>query len=193
MKLTNSKFKASEYVISKDGKSIKCLNCGMTSHNPIDVRDRYCGNCHIFHERKKEDYEFSWLKIFKSAEKEDKENGIDLWLSNVPTAYRKRRINCPGDITIRHKRVSGAKTEHIKILEGECKAMLYIFDFLDCLIFVPIESIKRALMNHAFSVIPNKDQKTSLAVINLNDLKYLKIPIKKTEGQNFEKNFIGEK
>ena len=37
-----------KYVISKDGKSIKCLNCGMTSYNPIDVRDKYCGNCHVF-------------------------------------------------------------------------------------------------------------------------------------------------
>lgn len=23
-----------------------CPRCGMTSHNPTDVRERYCGNCH---------------------------------------------------------------------------------------------------------------------------------------------------
>lgn len=26
--------------------SIACPRCGMTSHNPNDVRERYCGNCH---------------------------------------------------------------------------------------------------------------------------------------------------
>lgn len=39
------------YEISEDGKSIKCLNCGMTSYNPIDVRELYCGNCHGYHQR----------------------------------------------------------------------------------------------------------------------------------------------
>lgn len=29
--------------------SITCLRCGMTSHNPNDVRYRYCGNCNEFH------------------------------------------------------------------------------------------------------------------------------------------------
>ena len=38
--------------ISADGRSIKCLDCGMTSFNPNDVRWRYCGNCHEFHEIK---------------------------------------------------------------------------------------------------------------------------------------------
>jgi hypothetical protein len=33
-----------------DGKSITCLLCGLTSHNPNDVRYLYCGNCHVFHE-----------------------------------------------------------------------------------------------------------------------------------------------
>jgi hypothetical protein len=28
--------------------SITCLHCGMTSYNINDVRNRYCGNCHIF-------------------------------------------------------------------------------------------------------------------------------------------------
>lgn len=26
--------------------SITCPRCGRTSHNPIDVRERYCGVCH---------------------------------------------------------------------------------------------------------------------------------------------------
>jgi hypothetical protein len=29
---------------------IRCLVCGLTSWNPHDVRERYCGHCHRFHE-----------------------------------------------------------------------------------------------------------------------------------------------
>jgi hypothetical protein len=35
----------------EDGhRSITCLVCGWTSHNPNDVRERYCGHCHAFHD-----------------------------------------------------------------------------------------------------------------------------------------------
>ncbi len=30
--------------------SITCLLCGMTSFNPTDVAQKYCGNCDVFHE-----------------------------------------------------------------------------------------------------------------------------------------------
>jgi hypothetical protein len=30
--------------------AIKCRLCGRVSHNPNDVKNRYCGNCHHFHE-----------------------------------------------------------------------------------------------------------------------------------------------
>src|SRR5205807_7468130 len=29
-------------------ESITCPLCGMTSHNPNDVKNGYCGNCHAF-------------------------------------------------------------------------------------------------------------------------------------------------
>lgn len=29
--------------------SITCPKCGLTSHHPWDVAQRYCGNCHQFH------------------------------------------------------------------------------------------------------------------------------------------------
>ena len=31
-------------------KSIKCPQCGMVSYNPNDVEERYCGNCHEYHD-----------------------------------------------------------------------------------------------------------------------------------------------
>ena len=39
------------FSIAPDGKSITCHVCGMTSHNPNDVRYKYCGMCHVFHEK----------------------------------------------------------------------------------------------------------------------------------------------
>jgi hypothetical protein len=30
--------------------SITCPQCGRTSHNPNDVRERYCGYCHQYHD-----------------------------------------------------------------------------------------------------------------------------------------------
>ena len=41
------------YIINGNGKSITCLLCGLTSHNPHDVEYIYCGNCHIYHEDQK--------------------------------------------------------------------------------------------------------------------------------------------
>lgn len=40
------------YSIGANGKNILCLDCGMTSWNLNDVRLRYCGNCHEFHDNK---------------------------------------------------------------------------------------------------------------------------------------------
>jgi len=28
-----------------------CPDCGRTSHHPMDVLNRYCGACHVFHPR----------------------------------------------------------------------------------------------------------------------------------------------
>lgn len=45
------------FTISKDKCSITCLKCGRTSHNLNDVKHRYCGHCHVFHE------DIDWLRI----------------------------------------------------------------------------------------------------------------------------------
>jgi len=38
------------YMLSTDGIAISCGRCGMTSYNPHDVENRYCGNCKVFHD-----------------------------------------------------------------------------------------------------------------------------------------------
>lgn len=37
------------YVIVET-RAIQCLVCGRVSYNPNDIRDKYCGFCHRFHE-----------------------------------------------------------------------------------------------------------------------------------------------
>jgi len=37
------------YTISADGQSITCHRCGLTSYHPMDVSQRYCGQCRMFH------------------------------------------------------------------------------------------------------------------------------------------------
>jgi ribosomal protein L37E len=36
--------------LADSGRAIRCLLCGTTSYNPNDIRHRYCGFCHVFHE-----------------------------------------------------------------------------------------------------------------------------------------------
>lgn len=31
-------------------ESITCPRCGRSSHNINDIKEKYCGNCHMFHE-----------------------------------------------------------------------------------------------------------------------------------------------
>ena len=116
---------------------------------------------------------FSNPNFLKASDEEDRKYGIDFWLCNIPVAFRKRRIKCPGDISIRYQITSGPKTEYYKILSGVYKAKLFIFEFEDKVIFAKVESIKKALLNHRFQVIPNKDGKTKGAYIKLENIKFL--------------------
>lgn len=38
------------YQIKENGKAIECWVCSYTSHNENDVKYKYCGMCHDFHE-----------------------------------------------------------------------------------------------------------------------------------------------
>lgn len=38
------------YSISADGQTITCHVCHRTSGHPDDIKNKYCGYCHTFHE-----------------------------------------------------------------------------------------------------------------------------------------------
>jgi hypothetical protein len=37
--------------VAKEAESIRCPKCGRVSYNAGDIRERYCGNCHEFHDQ----------------------------------------------------------------------------------------------------------------------------------------------
>lgn len=42
--------KIETFTIDQEANSITCLRCKKTSFNPNDVTNKYCGNCHMYHE-----------------------------------------------------------------------------------------------------------------------------------------------
>jgi hypothetical protein len=45
----SNKVKTYTLNVSSDGTSITCLRCKMTSYHPMDVKNRYCAKCKVFH------------------------------------------------------------------------------------------------------------------------------------------------
>ena len=119
------------------------------------------------------DFNFSKPSILRASNKEDQELGIDFWLCEIPVAHRKRRKKCPGDITIRLWRNSGASTEATKIIRDRCKADLFMFEFLDKVIFCSKKEIKFALITKKYKKILNRDGQTGFAAISLKEIKYM--------------------
>lgn len=37
-------------IVGSQGKYIECLTCGMKSYHSEDIKHRYCGWCHRFHD-----------------------------------------------------------------------------------------------------------------------------------------------
>lgn len=69
-KETEKEMKAKGYVLSDDQKAITCLACGLTSHNPMDVGMRYCGNCHAWIGEERCDFcdgEYAFAKDYKAV------------------------------------------------------------------------------------------------------------------------------
>ena len=41
------------YAVSFDGRVLFCRMCGHATDNPVDVGNRHCGNCHVWHDNTK--------------------------------------------------------------------------------------------------------------------------------------------
>jgi len=63
-------------LITSDGRSaIKCLRCGLTSHNSNDVEQLFCGNCHRWHTEER-------IGVFQERVR------VPAGIVNLPTVFR---------------------------------------------------------------------------------------------------------
>lgn len=53
--------------------SITCTDCGMTSYNPNDIKHKYCGNCHKWHDDTTERQQ----GLEETIEKQQQEYGLE--------------------------------------------------------------------------------------------------------------------
>lgn len=82
-------------------ESITCPKCGRTSHHPLDVKFRYCGNCHQYHdlilrqfgltESESKNY-IAWINA-DDNEKRSREAGTVGWQSDLFSAFQKLRLD----------------------------------------------------------------------------------------------------
>ena len=121
------------------------------------------------------DFAHSDVVCRKATYEEDVHQGIDIWLNDIPFAWRKRRISVTDhkQISIRASRSSGSKTEYQKLLDGDCKAMFYVFEFTDAIVICRVLDIVKCLRNEQFETQENPDGETSAMYIGLRDVKHL--------------------
>lgn len=103
-----------------------------------------------------------------------KENKDYILEGGFGIAYRRRRFNVDkfNEISIRNSRVSGAKTEKQKILDGKCKSRLFIYEFKDAWVVCTLEDISDSLKNDSGYVQPNSNGTTSAYYISLSKIRH---------------------
>ncbi len=121
----------------------------------------------------KDDYDFGFLSFYNSTDDEDRKQGIDGWIGEIPVATRKFRVSIKvyGDISIR-RRINN-KSEYEKIVNGEYKPVLYIFEYTDAYLICRIVDIAQCLLDLDYIEIPNKDNATSGLYIDIERLPHL--------------------
>jgi hypothetical protein len=123
------------------------------------------------------DFAFGEVAFVKPASEEDMKQGIDAWLGGISFAWRRRRISVLkyGEISVRHSRVSGTKTERDKLLDGSFKAVVYFFQFTDAVIVCRVSDVVGILQRQQYTVQGNPDGATTGCYIKLTDIPHLKI------------------
>ena len=121
------------------------------------------------------DMEYGQRVMIVTTPDADIKNDIDYTIGALNIAYRRRRFKMSkyGEISIRNSRTSGAKTERQKILDGECKSSLFIFEFLDGWVICNIATILHCLKTGQGYVKSNNDGITSAYYIPIKNISCL--------------------
>jgi len=123
-----------------------------------------------------ENLAFGEVKFSKPTPEQDRNQGYDAWLGEIPIAWRRRRIPLSqyGEISIRRTIASGGKTEIDKLLDGSFKAQIYVFQFPDAVVICLVKDIIECLKAKKYSQQSNRDF-TSAVYIKLKDINHLLI------------------
>ena len=122
-----------------------------------------------------EDMRFGQRMMLVSTPDADmKENKDYILEGGLGIAYRHRRFSVGkyGEISIRYQRKSGAKTEYQKILDGECKSHLFIWEFTDSWVICNLSNILDCLKLGVGYVKENNDGITSAYYINISQIRH---------------------
>ena len=109
---------------------------------------------------------------------EDRKQGIDYRLDNIPLAWRKRdfSINKYREISVRYARFSGFETEHSKLMSDKIKALYYVTEFSDAYVIHRVSDIKNYFQNtpeNKLTLIPNPDNETEGCYIPIDSLPHV--------------------
>lgn len=117
------------------------------------------------------------MMLVTTPDADIKENKDYILAGGLGIAYRRRRfpLGKYGEISIRNSRISGAKTEKQKILDGECKSQLFIWEFTDGWIVCKLSDVLEALLLDAGHMRYNNDGETSAYYIAFSKIKHLRI------------------
>lgn len=118
---------------------------------------------------------FGQRVMLTSTPDDDMKYNIDYVIGELTVAYRRRRISVKKyeQISIRNRRFSGAKTEAQKILAGECRALLYVFEFLDAWVICKVSDLAELLKGRGGEIVQNQDNTTEAVYLNIKDLPHL--------------------
>lgn len=93
----------------------------------------------------------------------DMKQNKDYIIGGLGIAYRRRRFT------------SGAKTERQKILDGECRAKLFIWEFEDAWVVCTLGDVTAALKSNAGYAKLNNDGITSAYYIAISKIQHLTV------------------
>jgi hypothetical protein len=122
-----------------------------------------------------QDMTFGQRAMIVTTPDADMKENKDYMIGDLGIAWRHRRFKVAkySEISIRYKRASGAKTEYQKILDGECKSQLFVFEFVNAWVICSYWAILKALKEDAGYVQPNHDGITSAYYISLDNIPHL--------------------
>ncbi len=123
----------------------------------------------------KRDFAFGYLVFKNSTDSEDKKEGIDGWIGDIPVATRKFRtsINEYQCISIRKRLFF--RSEYDKIIAGEFKPAMYIYEYNDAYLLCKVSDILNCLEHDLYKEKPNKDGHSAGLYIQIGLLPHLVI------------------